>query len=97
MTEPEVVALMESSKSEREWNDNCDKVKAACFGYPRFWYEAIMLSGLAHRVRQSWVTTAARNLLPKSPEPVGGVTVFELLPPTPEEIEEIRKKGGKPS
>lgn len=41
---------MESSKSETEWNANCEKVKAACGGYPDFWYHAIILSGLAARV-----------------------------------------------
>ena len=47
MNEQEVVALMKSSKSEAEWNANCDKVKKACGGYPPFWYSAIVLSGVA--------------------------------------------------
>lgn len=48
MTEKEVVALMQSSKSESEWNANCDKVKSAFDGdYPDFWFKAIMLSGVA--------------------------------------------------
>lgn len=42
----DVVALMKSSKSESEWNANCDKVKAANNGYPSFWYTAIVLSGV---------------------------------------------------
>lgn len=46
MNEQEVVDLMKSSKSQQEWNQNCDKVKAACGGYPDFWYSAIVLSGL---------------------------------------------------
>lgn len=50
MTENEVVSLMESGQSDAEWNHNCDKVKAACGGYPDFWYEKIILSGLARRV-----------------------------------------------
>ena len=49
MTEQEVVALMESSKSADEWNANCDRVKQTCDGYPSFWFKAIMLSGLAKR------------------------------------------------
>lgn len=44
--EQEVVALMKSSRSEAEWNANCDKVKAANDGYPSFWYKAIISSGL---------------------------------------------------
>jgi len=50
MTEEEVVDLMKSSKSEAEWNTNCDKVKASCDGYPNFWYSAIILSGLCDEV-----------------------------------------------
>ena len=50
MSEQEVVALMKSSKSESEWNANCDKVKKACGGYPPFWYKAIVLSGLAAKI-----------------------------------------------
>lgn len=34
MNEQEVIALMKSSKSEAEWNANCDKVKKACGGLP---------------------------------------------------------------
>lgn len=54
MTEQEVIALMKTSKSEKEWNANCDKVKAACNGYPDFWYSAIILSGLAAQVQATW-------------------------------------------
>ena len=51
----DLVALMKSSKSEKEWNDNCDKVKAANGRqYPSFWYMAIMVSGIAHTVQSSW-------------------------------------------
>ena len=47
LTTPEgVKALMSSSKSEQEWNANCDKVKAANNGYPSFWYAEIVMSGL---------------------------------------------------
>jgi len=49
MTEKEVIELMSSSKNEAEWNENCDKVKKACNGYPSFWYGAIVLSGLMDR------------------------------------------------
>ena len=36
MTQQDVVDLMKSSKSEDEWNANCDKVKAEFGGYPDF-------------------------------------------------------------
>ena len=51
-----VVALMLSSTSESDWNDNCDKVKAANGGsYPSFWYQAIVWSGVLDRTRLQWV------------------------------------------
>ena len=49
MEEKKVVELMQSSQTEKEWNDNCDKVKAECNGYPDFWYGSIVMSGLASR------------------------------------------------
>ena len=36
-TEDQVKQLMESSKSENEWNSNCDKIKKDNNGYPDFW------------------------------------------------------------
>lgn len=50
MTEEEVVELMQSSKSEKEWTANCVKVKKECGGYPGFWWKAIIMSGLAKDV-----------------------------------------------
>jgi cellulase/cellobiase CelA1 len=45
--EENVVALMQSSTSEREWNANCDRVKVANGSqYPSYWYKAIVLSGV---------------------------------------------------
>lgn len=54
MSENEVVELMKSSKSEKEWNANCDTVKSKCGGYPSFWYGTIVLSGLASKTAASW-------------------------------------------
>ena len=48
MTESEVVELMRTSGSQREWNANCDRVKAAFGGqYPAFWFAVIVMSGIA--------------------------------------------------
>ncbi len=47
MNQQEVIALMKSSKSEAEWNNNLDKVQKAFGGYPDFWYSAIVESGVA--------------------------------------------------
>jgi len=52
--ESDVIELMKSSKSEKEWNDNCDKVKAANGDYPGSWFRVIMLSGLANDVMAKW-------------------------------------------
>ena len=47
MTEQEVVDLMQSSKSESDWNSNCDVVKEAHGGeYPGYWYLAIIIAGI---------------------------------------------------
>ncbi len=44
---------MGSSKTEREWNTNCDEVKAANGGCLSWWFAIIVLSGLS-------ATTAAK-------------------------------------
>ena len=50
MTEQEVIALMEGSKTEEEWNTNCDIVKETFGGnYPGFWFVAINVSGILAR------------------------------------------------
>jgi hypothetical protein len=50
MTREEVIQLMRSSRTEQEWNDNCNKVMKACDGYPHYWFEAIVSSGLMSTV-----------------------------------------------
>lgn len=45
---------MESAASEADWNAKCDQVKAANGGYPSFWYELIIASGLVNSVRGRW-------------------------------------------
>lgn len=54
MTETEVVQLMKSSTNATEWDNNCDKVKKACNGYPPFWYAAIISSGLFSKTQETW-------------------------------------------
>ena len=54
MTQQEVVNLMISATSETDWNDKCDQVKAACGGYPAFWFSLIILSGLVNTVSANW-------------------------------------------
>lgn len=55
MEQKEVIELMKSSKSEDEWNNNCDIVKSKCNGYPEFWYASIILSGLINETRIKYV------------------------------------------
>jgi len=59
MDEAQVVALMKSSTSAQEWNENCAKVKKACGGYPSFWYPAILASGVAEETMSAFGETAA--------------------------------------
>ena len=55
MTEQEVIELMLESKSEKEWNANCDKVKSTLNGqYPSFWYKSIILSAVHARAKQRY-------------------------------------------
>lgn len=50
MEKQEVIDLMLSSTDEETWNDNCDKVKKACHGYPSFWYKEIIIGGVHKKV-----------------------------------------------
>ena len=54
MTRDEVIALMETSQTREQWNTNCDVVKANCNGYPPFWFEAIIQSGVGDRIAARW-------------------------------------------
>lgn len=64
MTRDEVVTLMKSSATEAQWNANCDKVKAACGGYPPFWFEVILRSGVARETMASWGGTDQIRVVP---------------------------------
>ena len=47
MKKHEIVDLMKSSKTEKEWNENCNKVKRAHHGkYPDCWFELIISKGI---------------------------------------------------
>lgn len=50
-TKEEVITLMKSSKNEMEWDNNCDIVKSLHGGgYPDYWYETFVRSGLANEI-----------------------------------------------
>ena len=58
MDENKVVELMKSSKSEQEWNKNCNTVRKSHGGaYPTFWYKAIVLSGVSGETAAKWGDT----------------------------------------
>jgi len=55
MNEDEVVKLMKSSTSEKDWNKNAATVKRSCDGmFPDFWYKSIIQSGLMSETTMSW-------------------------------------------
>lgn len=54
LTDEEFEAFI-SAKNEREWNELCDKVKAARNGvYPPDWFARMNKSGVMHMVMSSW-------------------------------------------
>jgi hypothetical protein len=54
MTEENVVKLMESSASEKQWNKNASAVKKEFNGYPSFWFGAVVVSGVAANTALKW-------------------------------------------
>ena len=54
MNQQEVIDLMASSRNEAECNNNASTVKAACKGYPPFWFKEIVTSGLMARTSSKW-------------------------------------------
>ena len=53
-TEEQVVALIKSSNSDKELWENTNRVKKDFEGYPSFWYNAIILSGVMNEVVGKW-------------------------------------------
>ncbi len=54
-TAADVKMLMLGAKSERDWDERCDQVKAANGGdYPSFWFAEINMSGLMALVVSGW-------------------------------------------
>ena len=65
MNEKQVIDLMTSATSESDWNAKCDQVQAACNGYPPFWFGAIIRSGLAAKVAESFGGSAGITITTK--------------------------------
>lgn len=45
-----VAAHMSESTSVEDWNTRAMRVKTINGGYPDFWYEVVILSGIANKV-----------------------------------------------
>lgn len=54
MNPQQVIDLLKTSESEAQWNANCDTIKKACGGYPDFWWNDIILSGVMRRIANRW-------------------------------------------
>ncbi len=57
MDETTVVELMKGSRSQREWDINCETVRGACKGFPDFWYKAIVTSDVEKDTRAKFGKT----------------------------------------
>jgi len=86
MSPAEVIAYMQTSRNEEEWNKNYDEVCKR--GINGNWWEIMMMSGIANKIRQGWLGLMAKGLL-KDLTP-GYVNNIELLPPDEAEIEAIK-------
>ena len=57
----QVVELMRSSTSAEAWNKNAAQVKAACNGFPEFWYMCVVLSGVMVETQSTWGIKEVKN------------------------------------
>lgn len=49
-TPEKLAAFMSESRSKDDWNRRCDIVKAACGGYPDYWFSTCIASGLINQI-----------------------------------------------
>lgn len=51
MTKTEVINLLKTSKNSSDWNSNCEIIKKAHNnGYPNYWFQEVILSGLCDEI-----------------------------------------------
>lgn len=51
MDKKEVMELLESVQTYKQWADACDKIKRAHgYGYPDYWFKDVLQSGMADRI-----------------------------------------------
>ena len=54
LSKQEVIDLMLSSESEKEWDENADLVKATNNGeYPGWWFSMIVIGGVSRKAKES--------------------------------------------
>lgn len=53
-TPEKLASFMSEARNNNDWNKRCDMVKKVCSGYPSYWFETIILSGLYNRVSSNW-------------------------------------------
>lgn len=52
---PSELEILEQCQSAKEWNDACDKIKAARNGeYPNDWWSVMKLSGRMDKIFTRW-------------------------------------------
>jgi hypothetical protein len=68
LTPEQIAQFMETSRTAEEWDKNCDLVKEACGGYPSFWWETIMVSGLARRTMAKFGETPDLKIVKPEPD-----------------------------
>lgn len=52
------LADLAASRSEKDWNAVCDRIKASRDGkYPEDWWAEVMQSGLCAKVSAGWIWT----------------------------------------
>jgi len=61
MTKDEVIALMKSSESSKQWNINHARVKKLFNGDPDWWYQTMILSGMLDSLAKAWVSNEIKR------------------------------------
>jgi len=65
-TEKGVAEFLKTSTNEADYAKKVDEIKKCNNGYPDFWYETVVLSGLSSRIRFDW---QLKELGEKPPNP----------------------------
>ena len=62
------VELLKSSESDQDWSDNVDAIQAANGGgYPPWWYQEVIATGLPQAVADKWQGDAGIEIVLAGP------------------------------